>query len=102
MGKRIDLQNELKSILGSNNVYFQPPESVKMQYDAIVYHLQRGETKFAGNNPYQFTRCYNIILISKNPDCPIVDKLATAFPMITLDRCYVVDNLNHWAYTLFF
>lgn len=36
---RIDLQYLLENILGSRHVYFQPPETVKMNYPAIVYSL---------------------------------------------------------------
>ena len=35
--RRNDLQKLLVEVLGSKNVYFQPPESVKMKYPAIVY-----------------------------------------------------------------
>ena len=34
---RLELQSVLEQTLGSRNVYFQPPASVKMKYPAIVY-----------------------------------------------------------------
>ena len=37
MKTRYELHEFLCEILGSRNVYFQPPESVKMKYPAIVY-----------------------------------------------------------------
>ena len=37
MANRLDLQALLEDLLGSRNVYYQPPESVKMNYPAIVY-----------------------------------------------------------------
>lgn len=37
MASRLDLQTFLEELLESKNVYFQPPESVKMKYPAIVY-----------------------------------------------------------------
>ena len=39
MASRLDLQTFLEELLESKNVYFQPPESVKMNYPAIVYAL---------------------------------------------------------------
>ena len=39
MASRLDLQTFLEELLESKNVYFQPPESVKMKYPAIVYAL---------------------------------------------------------------
>ena len=40
MSKRVDLGNKLKEILGSNNVYFQPPDNLKMVYPCIRYRLE--------------------------------------------------------------
>ena len=39
MKTRLELDEELVKILGSKNVYFQPPESLKLNYPAIVYSL---------------------------------------------------------------
>ena len=37
MMSRERLSAILHEVLGSDNVYYQPPESVKMKYPAIVY-----------------------------------------------------------------
>ena len=47
MANRLDLQALLEDLLGSRNVYYQPPESVKMNYPAIVYALEDIENTFA-------------------------------------------------------
>jgi hypothetical protein len=39
MASRLELHEELCAVLGSRNVYFMTPESVKMNYDAIRYAL---------------------------------------------------------------
>ena len=36
MGSRLELQNLLESILGSRNVYYQPPESNIQQLSIVV------------------------------------------------------------------
>lgn len=99
--RRLELQKILEEILGSRNVYFQPPASVKMNYPAIVYHRNIGDTKFADNNPYGFRTQYKVILIDRNPDSPFVRKLAE-LPMCLYDRFYTVDNLNHDVFNLYF
>ena len=38
MPNRMKLQEIFRNIIGSNQVYYQAPESIKMQYPAIVYH----------------------------------------------------------------
>ena len=52
MGSRIDLQSKLEDILGSRNVYFQPPENLKIKYPAIIYSLNNINLRFADNMPY--------------------------------------------------
>ena len=49
MASRLDLQTFLEELLKSKNVYFQPPESVKMKYPAIVYALDDIENVHADN-----------------------------------------------------
>ena len=39
MASRLKLQTMLEEILGSRNVYFNPPESVKMKYDNGTLNL---------------------------------------------------------------
>ena len=76
MGKRVDLQALLETTLGSEHVYFQPPESVKMEYPCIIYSLDSGSTIFANDLPYKHDKCYSIKVIDKNPDSIILDKIA--------------------------
>ena len=52
MRDRIGLHEILCETLGSKNVYFQPPESVKMNYPAIVYSRSDIENDHANNQVY--------------------------------------------------
>ena len=88
-------------ILGSNNVYFQPPESVKMQYPAIRYELSHIEMDYADDRPYTSAKRYSVTIIDKNPDS-FLPKLMTALPFCSFDRFYTASNLNHWVFNLYF
>jgi hypothetical protein len=101
MAQRLELQDLLVNVLGSSNVYFQPPPTVKMQYPCIVYHRDSADTIFADNKPYKYDKRYQIIVIDPNPDSDIPDKIA-ALPMCVYDRFYAAENLNHDVYNLFF
>ena len=101
MEKRLELQALLESILGSENVYFQPPESLKMQYPAIVYKRDFASTQFAGNKPYQHTLRYMVTVIDRNPDSEIPHKIAM-LPLSTFTRFYTADNLNHDVFSLYY
>lgn len=102
MERRHELHDQLVDILGSKNVYFQPPASVHLEYPCILYRRSNAATRFSDNKPYNFIKQYEITYITKNPDDPMVDKLAMAFQMIEHDRFYTADNLNHDVFTLYF
>lgn len=102
MASRQALHEELCGILGSRNVYFQPPESVKMNYDAIRYQLAGKDIIRANNEIYQFTNCYDGVVITRDPDTVIPDKILSHFEMCRFGRPYVADNLNHYPFTLYF
>lgn len=96
-----NLQDTLENILGSENVYFQPPESLKLSYPAIVYELARFDTRFANDAMYKLMDCYTVTLIDKNPKSEFIKKLLT-LPYCSFDRHFKSDNLNHYVYTLYF
>ena len=86
MAKREDLHEELCEILGSRNVYFQTPESVKMSYDAIRYALGGKDFKRANNGIYRMINKYEGVVITRDPDTTIPDNLVTHFDMCSLGR----------------
>ena len=101
MASRSELQILLEELLGSRNVYYNPPESKKMEYDAIRYSRKNIESRFADNSAYSLTNCYEIIVISRKLDNPVVEKLL-ALPYCTFDRHYRADNLSHDVLTLYY
>lgn len=101
MASRLKLQTMLEELLESRNVYFQPPASIKMNYPAIVYNRNNIDRKHADNLPYTQFTSYEIIVIDRNPDSEIVQKIS-ALPKCRFDRHYASDNLNHDVFTLYF
>ena len=98
---RLELQTILKDILGSNNVYFQPPNGLQIKYPCIVYSRDDMKTEFANDKPYSNTKRYQVTVIDQNPDSDIPDKVSL-LPMCSFNRFYTADNLNHDVFTLFF
>lgn len=101
MANRLSLQTELETALGSRNVYYQPPESKKMEYDAIRYSMKNIISRHADDVKYHNKNCYEIIVIAKRPDPQVVDRLL-AMPYCSFDRFYAADNLNHYVFTLYY
>ena len=99
MAPRIDLQALLEEI--TPNVYYQPPVNLVMEYPCIRYERDFADTKFADDRPYSHTVRYQVMVIDRDPDSPILAQVA-ALPMCVFQRYYPADNLNHNIYNLFF
>lgn len=101
MASRLELQTKLEELFENGNVYYQPPESVKIEYPAIIYSKADIDKKHADNSAYLLTKQYEIIVVDKKPDNPVIDKLL-ALPMCSYNRTYKSDNLNHDVLTLYY
>lgn len=98
---RTQLQSDLEDIIGSRNVYFQPPESLKMSFPAIVYSLSSIDNVFSSDSIYRRYNVYEIILIDKNPESLFVDRIL-GLPYCRFVRSYKADNLNHYVFNIYF
>ena len=101
MAQRRELQAALEVLLGSREVYFQPPESIQMTYPAIVYSRADILTDHANNQPYYKRKRYSVTVIDRNPDSLLPDQLAE-WPMCSHERHFKADNLNHDVFNLYF
>lgn len=102
MGKRLQLQAELMQVLGSNNVYFQPPETLKMKYPCIRCVKVRPMVDHADNMKYFHMNHYELTVIDTDPDTEIPERLAEHFPYCSIDRYYTADNLTHCSLDLYY
>ena len=101
MNDRTDLQQMLETVLGSANVYFQPPESFRMTYPAIRYERDDIRNYPADNSVYGQSHHYKITVIDKNPDSAIVDALSRV-PKMRFVTHYTSDNLNHDVFEYYY
>lgn len=101
MVDRQKLQTILENLLGSRNVYFQPPESVRMNYPAIVYSLEKIESVYANDGVYLSKKKYSVTVMDKSPDSVIADKVS-GLPACAFKQFYEKDNLNHYVFSLLF
>ena len=68
---------------------------------AGIYSKAKPDTKHANDKVYMKTNCYEIIVISKRPDDPVINKLEN-LQMCEWERHYVSDNLHHDVLTLYY
>lgn len=93
---RIDFHNVLLELFGDSepHVYFQPPENIQMKYPAIVYNRNDVKNDHASNKVYLQEVEFQVIVIDKNPDSEIVDRVSK-YPTARFSRHYTSNNLNH-------
>jgi len=101
MDRRLSLQEILANILGSNNVYFQPPETIRLQYPCIIYERSDIHKKYADNRAYMSMVRYSVTLITRSPESNLV-KAILELPYCSYDRYYAADTLNHDVFTLYY
>lgn len=101
MDKRLSLQKELEKLAGAN-VYFQPPASVHLAYPCVIYNLAVGDIKRADDGVYSYTNRFELMFIYRKPNMEIVEKVMRAFPMCSVSRIYIADNLYHYAFNLYY
>ena len=107
MDKSLELHEILCGIVnitepdGNRHVYFQPPESVKIKYPAIIYSRNDIDNRFANNDVYKQTYNYQVTVIDRDPDSEIVDKISK-LPTCRFNRHFVSDNLNHDVFILYY
>lgn len=97
---RIELQEALEDFLGSRNVYYQPPESIKLKYPCILYDKSRVQQVYADNVTYLKHKNYELTLIYRDADSTLPDDILDYFQGISFDRSYKADNLYHETYTI--
>jgi hypothetical protein len=99
--KRTDLHTILLNLINNTNVYFQPPESIKMDYPCIIYSRDKINSDYANNRKYAHSTRYQITAIDRNPDSlwqlDILD-----LPLCQHVRHFVHDGLHHDVYEIYF
>lgn len=104
---RLDLHNEFIDILGTRDkpvsrVYFQAPESPKMEYPCIKYSMTGVNITRANNGVYATVNKYEVTVIDYDSDSDIWTRVLSHFQMCSFDRVYTADNLYHTVLTLYY
>jgi hypothetical protein len=101
MLKRVDIQEKFKFLLGSNNVYYQPPANLKMKYPAIVYSLDGLDVKRFDNTRLINKNCFSVTHIYRNESENLVETMLKNFEYISFDNRSIVDGIYNDHYTIY-
>lgn len=96
---RTELQRTLEGIPGVRGVYYQPPESVKLKYPAIIYSRSSIGNDHADNAVYRQDISYELVVVEHDPDGAVTEAVSR-LPMCRHNRHYVSDGLNHDVFTI--
>lgn len=95
------LHDLLVGVLGTTNVYYQPPPTVKMKYPCIVYNREGSDTLRANNTLYRHKKRYQLTYIDQTSNETVTDELER-LQYCSFDGKSVVENLYHSYLTLYY
>lgn len=98
MNNILKLHNLLLSI-GGPNVYHQSPGT--LNYPCIKYDINKIDNLHANDEVYNQNNCYLITVMSKDPDCEIVEKISK-LPKCRFDRKFINNNIHHTTFLLYY
>lgn len=101
MDSRLELHEILVGILGTRNVYFQPPANIQIRYPAIIYSRNDIDNVNADNLKYLQDHSYQVTYIDKDPDSEVIDKLSK-LEYASFSRHYAQNNLNYDVFTIYY
>ena len=97
---RLSLQTKLESILGSKQVYFQPPASMVLTYPCIIYKLDGIDVIRANDRNYLLQKRYLVTVVDRNPDTKLYEKVL-GLSQSKLETAFTKDNLNQYVCSLY-
>ena len=97
--KRIQLGILLKTLLGSENIYFQPPTNTQLRYPCFLYTLNDLPNKKANNNKYIRNLSFIVTYISKTPDLERIQQIHQS-EGFEYQRSYTTEGLNHTVFKI--
>ena len=106
MDRRLKFDAELRAvqeeILGYQHTYFEPTESVRMKYDAVVYQRSDMNVRRASDRSYMIRDGYQVTVISRDPETLVPRAIQNHFERCSPGRFFVRDNLYHFPFTIYY
>lgn len=101
--KRLKLSKELHA-LGTDNVYYQPPSSVKIKYPCIIYEERPNDERYADDSVYLAHDNWDVTIVRNYVDrektAEIVENFKSHFKYRRHNQHFISDNLIHDVFQL--
>lgn len=99
--RRLKLSRSLHEIFDHpDNIYFDPPESKKLDFPAIIYIRRRVNTVRADNTSYLIYDRYQLTYIHKDKDSEFIEKLLK-LPNCAHDDEFKKNDMYHDVFTIY-
>lgn len=116
MERRSDLLiQELKDLLGTDEVYFQPSSDAGtdefgnsfiftgIDYPCFIMKRTTAFQKYANDKNYIFRPGYEVTYINRDePDPEMVETVMRHFSLCHYERHFVADNLHHDVFMIYY
>ena len=115
MERRSDLLiQELKDLLGTDEVYFQPSYNAGndgsipyiltgIEYPCFIMERTTAYQPKANNKNYLFRPGYQVTYINRDePDPEMIEAVMQHFQLCTYQRHFVSDNLHHDVFMIYY
>lgn len=99
---RLELHEKLCTLLGTRDVFFQPPENIKIPNRAIIYQLTDAVQRKANNKLYNKVDRYQVLFITPNPDDRLWETILEEFEIANFERHYKYENLNYYSISIYY
>lgn len=96
------LRNLQILVNGYQHTYFEPPESIRLQYDAVVYVKSNMNVTRANNRSYGIRDGYLVTVISRDPETTLPRAIQETFERCSPERPFVKDNLYHFPFSIYY
>jgi len=99
-----DLRDQLYLIHDTENVYYDPPESISMEYPCFRFELNNLDVKHADNKAYSKKLRWAVTYITRDVEEieQVSDEMLEHFKYCNFDTSFRADNLEHAVFNLYF
>lgn len=101
MRRKSELSLLLHTLPVNDEIHFQPPESVKLEYPCVLYEFDNYRDFNANDRKHITREKYIVTHIYKDPTQNLRETIMSLFIYVYFDRVFVADNLYHDVYTVY-
>lgn len=99
-----DVRDKLYLVNNTQNVYYDPPDSIRMEYPCFRFESNNYNVTHADNKAYIKKPRWTVTYITRDVEEieTIADQMLDIFQYCNFDTSFRSDNLEHAVFNLYF